>query len=72
MAALVPEVLDRLQELEEAVQDERGAYFHMFPNAGMSIADLRRQPLLMDPAEVYAEAADKSDMGAACGLFCNR
>lgn len=72
MAALVPEVLDELQELEEEVQDERGHFFHMFPNVGMSIADLRSQPLLFDPAEVYAQAADKSDMGAACGLFCNR
>lgn len=72
MAALVPEVLDQLQTLEEEVQDERGSFFHMFPNVGQSIADLRSQLLLFDPAEVYAAAADKTDMGAACGLFCNR
>lgn len=72
MIALVPDVIDVLQELEEGVQDERGSFFHMFPNVGMSIADLRAQPFLFDPSEVYAQAADKSDMGAACGLFCNR
>jgi hypothetical protein len=72
MAALVPDVLDELQALEEEVQDERGRFFHMFPNVGHSIAEVRSQPLLFDPAEVYAQAADKSDMGAACGLFCNR
>ena len=72
MAALVPDVLDELQILEEEVQDERGRFFHMFPNVGQSIRDLRSQPLLFDAAEVYAQAADKSDMGAACGLFCNR
>lgn len=72
MAALVPDVLDELQALEEEVQDERGRFFHMFPNVGQSIRDLRSQPLLFDAAEVYGQAADKSDMGAACGLFCNR
>jgi len=72
MAVLVPSILDELQALEEEVQDERGTFFHMFPNVGQSIADLRAQPMLFDPAEVYTQAADKSDMGAACGLFCNR
>lgn len=72
MAALVPDLLDQLQKLEEEVQDERGKFFHMFPNVGMSIADLRRQPMLFDPAQVYAAAAQDSDKGAACGLFCHR
>lgn len=72
MAALVPHVLDDLQALEEAVQDERGRFFHMFPNVGMSIADLRAQPLLFTPEEVYAQALDRDDYGQACGLFCNR
>jgi 3'-phosphoadenosine 5'-phosphosulfate sulfotransferase (PAPS reductase)/FAD synthetase len=72
MIALVPAVVDRLQALEESVQDERGTYFHMFPNVGMSIRDLRAQGSLFEPGEVYAEAADTSDVGQACGLFCHR
>jgi hypothetical protein len=72
MAALVPNILDELQALEEEVQDERERFFHMFPNVGQSIAELRTQPTLFDPAAVYAQAADKTDMGTACGLFCNR
>lgn len=72
MIALVPDVVDELQRLEEAVQDERGAYFHMFPNAGASLADLRAQAWMFDPAEVYAAAAQNGDKGAACGLFCQR
>lgn len=72
MAELVPDVVDGLQELEEAVQDERGEFFHMFPNVGMSIKELRAQGRLMDTSELYREAADTSDMGVACGLFCRR
>jgi hypothetical protein len=72
MAALIPDVLDELQALEEEVQDERGRFFHMFPNVGQSIRDLRSQETLFTPEEVYAQASDKSDMGSACGLFCNR
>lgn len=72
MAQLVPEVLDELQALEEGVQDERGKYFHMFPNAGMSIRDIRAQMPLFDLTTVYADAAQTSDIGAACGLFCHR
>lgn len=72
MIALVPEVVDELQALEEAVQDERGVFFHMFPNVGMSIRDLRAQPALFDQSEVYAAAADSSDKGPACGLFCHK
>lgn len=72
MAALVPDLLDNLQSLEEEVQDERGRFFHMFPNIGMSIADLRRQPMLFDADQVYAAAAQDGDKGAACGLFCHR
>lgn len=72
MAALAPDVLDELQALEETVQDERGHFAYMFPNTGMSIRDIRRQGLLFTPEEVYAAASDKSDVGEACGLFCNR
>jgi len=72
MAELVPEVVDGLQDLEESVQDDRGEYFHMFPNVGMSIRELRAQGRLMDTSELYREAADSSDMGVACGLFCRR
>lgn len=72
MAVLIPKVLDELQALEEEIQDERGEYFHMFPSIGTSIANLRRQPMLFDAEEVYASASDRSEMGQACGLFCNR
>lgn len=75
MQYLVPEILDELQALEEAVQDERGDFFHMFPNVGKSIADLRAQTTMFDAAtmqSVYLDAADTSDKGEACGLFCHR
>ena len=72
MAALIPDVLDALRQLEESVQDERGRYFHMFPNVGMSVRDIQKQPLLFDADQVYASAYDTSDYGQACGLFCNR
>ncbi len=72
MCALVPHVVDSLEILEKDVQDERGRYFNMFPNCGMSITDMRRQPLLFDASLVYQQAADKSDVGPNCGLFCNR
>lgn len=72
MIQLVPEVVDELQKLEEEVQDERGNYFHMFPNVGMSIAELRHQPALFDMTDLYHDAADTTDKGATCGLFCHR
>ncbi len=72
MIALVPGVVDQLQALEERVQDERGAFFHMFPNAGMSIAAMRAQTTMFTPEEVYAAASEHDDVGPACGLFCHR
>lgn len=72
MAQLVPGVMDELQALEESVQDERGRFAFMFPNAGMSIRDIRAQGALFDMTQVYADAANTSDKGAACGLFCHR
>jgi len=72
MQALVPEVVDELRELEESVQDERGKFFHMFPNIGASIATLQAQPSLFDLTQVYADAANIDDYGDNCGLFCNR
>src|SRR5690606_25908786 len=63
MQALAPDVLDELRELEETVQDERGEFFHMFPNAGVSIATIQAQPPLFDMSEVYAEAANTADYG---------
>lgn len=72
MAALCPDILDELQRLEESVQDERGKFAYMFPNTGHSIRQLRAQPYLIDPEIVYQSAADTSQMGDACGLFCNR
>lgn len=72
MDALVPHVLDELQAREEGVQDERGRFFYMFPNVGMSIRDLRSQARAFTAEEAYAAAADTSDKGPACGLFCHR
>jgi hypothetical protein len=72
MAQLAPEVMDELQALEESVQDERGHYALMFPNTGMSIRAIRSQGVLFDMKQVYADAADTSDKGDACGLFCHR
>lgn len=71
IAAMMPDVIDGLQSLEEEVQDERGKFAYMFPNAGMSIRQIRMQRYLIDPNIVYQAAADKSEMGS-CGLFCNR
>jgi len=72
MAELVPVVVDELERLETAVQDEREHEALMFPNMGISIARLRRQARLMDTTELYRDASDRSDMGAECGLFCGR
>lgn len=76
MAVLVPHVLDELQQREEAIQDERGKFAVMFPNTGSSIAYLRagveKQPELFDTSKVWRDAADTSDKGEACGLFCHR
>lgn len=72
MQMLIPDVVGELRLLEESVQDERGRYFHMFPNVGMSIADIQAQEPLFDFSEAYQQAGDTSDYGQACGLFCNR
>ena len=76
MARLVPGELDELQALEESVQDERGEFFYMFPNIGTSIR-LFRQALaekseMFDLTALYRDAADASDKGVTCGLFCHR
>ena len=72
MKVLVPEVLDELRELEEGVQDARGKFFNMFPNVGKSVRVIQAQQTLFDMEAVYAAAADTSDYGENCGLFCNR
>lgn len=72
MAQLCPDVLERLQEIEETVQDERGRFAFMFPNIGMSIANVFRQPTLFDITKLYRDALDTRDYGKACGLFCGR
>lgn len=72
MVQLCPDVLNELQELEECIQDERGRFAVMFPNIGMSIADIKRQPALFDMTELYQSAAQRDDYGQNCGLFCGR
>jgi len=74
MAVLCPEILDKLQALEEAIQDERGKFAVMFSGikfAGkqMSIREIRRQPTLFDLKPYYTDAAT---MNSPCGIFCNR
>ena len=63
--------VDELQHLEESVQDERGKFFYVFGNAGRSIADIKRQPLLFSESEVFQEVATDK-LGENCGLFCRR
>lgn len=76
MIHLVPDVVDELVSREEAVQHERGKYFHMFSNVGRSVASIRdqyqRQEIMFSLDEIYAQAADSSDKGDNCGLFCHR
>jgi len=72
MNNFVPEILDKLQDIEESIQDKREKKAIMFPNVGKSIKDLRRQGEMFTPEEVYRDASDKSDYGVNCGLFCNR
>lgn len=66
MIDLCPEIMDELQELEEAIQDERKSFVYMFPNCKASIKQLRQQPTLFDLTDYY-ESNYKP-----CGLFCNR
>lgn len=71
MVHLAQDETDQLQQLEESVQDERGKFFYMFGNVGMSIADIKKQPLLFSESEVFQEVAnDKLENN--CGLFCRR
>ncbi len=71
MVHLAPKETAELQALEEEVQDERGKFFYIFGNAGMSIADIKRQPLLFSESEVFQEVATDK-LGENCGLFCRR
>lgn len=72
MVALKPDVIAELSELERSVQDKREHFAVMFPNTGMSIEEMSRQPLLFTSDQVFTDAADRSDMGTNCGLFCAR
>jgi hypothetical protein len=73
MINLVPDVMDELQELEEAIQDERGRFALMFPNTGKSIREMRAQGRMFTDEELYAAAADNTEkVGTSCGLFCHR
>jgi len=68
---LAPEETSELQRLEESVQDERGKFFYVFGNVGMSIADIKKQPLLFSESDVFQEVASDK-LGVSCGLFCRR
>ena len=72
MKYFVPEILDKLQEIEEGIQDQRKKYAIMFPNTGMSIRDIKRQMELFSLDEIYQDANNRNDYGNNCGLFCNR
>lgn len=69
---LLPEVAEGLKKLEEEVQDQRGKFALMFPNAGKSIAAIQAQGELFGADEVYQSAQQNDDVGLECGLFCNR
>jgi hypothetical protein len=69
---LAPDLLDELQALEDEANEAHERPFYMFSNLGMTIAEFRQQPPLFDQTAVYLDAADRSEMGIACGLFCNR
>jgi len=72
MAALVPDVLTTIADLEDEIQDERGRAFHAFANVGVSARTILNQPQLWPAEQVYAAASAREDYGDACGLFCNR
>jgi hypothetical protein len=72
MRELTPLVYDKLQELEESVQDRRDKYAVMFPNVGMSLKEFRKQPLLFAAKDVFKDAKDTSQKAPACGAFCHR
>ena len=76
MIDLQPKVMDELQALEEEIQDERGKFAIMFPNTGKSIRQMRLEASLQTSMfsleEVYQDAADNSDKGVECGLFCHK
>lgn len=76
MVHLIPDTIDDLIMREEAVQDERGKFFHMFPNAGKSVREIKdavdSQQLMFSLDEIYGDASDSTDKGANCGLFCHR
>jgi hypothetical protein len=57
-----------LQHLEESIQDKRKNGFNVFANIGMSIRDIKKQPLLLSAEEVFAEAAKAK----TCGVFCHK
>jgi len=69
---LLPEVAEGLKELEKEVQDQRGKFALMFPNAGKSIQAIQAQGELFSANEVYQSAMKNDDVGLECGLFCNR
>jgi len=72
MYHLAPGIFWQLCELEDEVQDERGAYFYMFSNLGMGLRkfaqQIAAQSLMFDLEDIYAPTLDTSP----CGLFCNR
>jgi 3'-phosphoadenosine 5'-phosphosulfate sulfotransferase (PAPS reductase)/FAD synthetase len=75
MVLLARPILMELMALEDDVQDERGKFAIMFPNAGKSIRhiieEVDSQNLMFDVETIYAQI-NTDDRGRACGLFCNR
>jgi hypothetical protein len=74
MINLIPETIDKLQQIEEFVQTERprDKFIIMFPNCGQSIRAMKNQKELFTAEEVYQSAQQNDDVGLECGLFCNR
>lgn len=72
MALQSPKEAYEVAELEEAIQDKRGEYYHIhgdIPNMRRFIEETRQQNLI-PPDEMYSQKPDT--MTTSCGVFCHR
>lgn len=74
MIHLCPEIIEKLIDVEESTQDQRGKFFACFANLGRPIRELRdeQKNALFDIEPVWQAAAERDDMAEPCGLFCGR
>jgi 3'-phosphoadenosine 5'-phosphosulfate sulfotransferase (PAPS reductase)/FAD synthetase len=72
MALYAPDEALEVAELEEAIQDKRGSYYHIhpdIPNMRQFILDVQSGQLFTKE-EMYSKQPDT--MTTACGVFCHR